>query len=76
MDITDKFSRCKKLGRGDIFYTTDIYENIRPGIQYKDYPAIVWKIFYKYKPWYYFWKKKEIEGISVLWLGDEKNKED
>ena len=47
MDITDKFISCKKLNRGDIFYTTDINEYIKPGMQYKDYPAIVWKIFYK-----------------------------
>lgn len=72
MDITDKFIHCKRLKHGDIFYTTDIYEGIRIGTQYKDYPAIIWKIFYKHKPWYLFWKKREIEGISVLWLGEEK----
>ena len=69
-------ARLYKIKRGDIFHTTDVDKNVKSGQQYKDYPAIVYKIFYKYKPWYLFWKKKEIEGISVLWLGEEKNKED
>lgn len=56
---------------GDIFHTTIFNENVQQGQQYENYPAIVWKIFYKHKPWYFFWKKKEIEGISVLWLGDQ-----
>lgn len=71
MDITDKLVRGIKISSGDIFFTKDISKNVLPGQQYKDYPAIVWKIFYKYKPWYKFWKKKEVEGISVLWLGEE-----
>ena len=66
------FERAYAVKYGDIFHTTDINpKDAKPGVQYKNYPAIVWKVFYKHKPWYKFWKKREIEGVSVLWLGDD-----
>ena len=66
------FERIYAVEYGDIFYTTDIDpKDAKLGVQYKNYPAIVWKVFYKHKPWYKFWKKREIEGVSVLWLGDD-----
>ena len=65
------FERVYAVKCGDIFHTTDFDKNVRLGQQYKNYPAIIWKIFYKRRPWYLFWKKKEIEGVSVLWLADE-----
>lgn len=65
------YERLYKIKRGDIFHTTDVDKNVKPGQQYKNYPAIIWKIFYKRRPWYLFWKRKEMEGVSVLWLGDE-----
>lgn len=65
------YERLYKIKQGDIFYTTDVDKDVKPGQQYKNYPAIIWKIFYKQRPWYLFWKKKDIEGVSVLWLGDK-----
>ena len=61
-------NRLYEIKPGDIFYITDVDESMKPGTQYKNYPAIIWKIFYKHRPWYCFWRKKEIEGASVIWL--------
>lgn len=66
------FERIYAIKCCDIFHTTDINpKDAKLGVQYKNYPAIVWKVFYKHRPWYKFWKKREIEGVSVLWLGDD-----
>ena len=50
------FERVYAVKYGDIFHTTDVDKDVKPGQQYKNYPAIIWKVFYKRRPWYLFWK--------------------
>lgn len=63
-------ARITKLERGDEFYIS--YKGIRfkPGQKYYDYPAIISKVVYKSKPWYLFWKQKEIYGYVIQWIGE------
>lgn len=65
------FERVYKLLCGDLFYTTDVDNNMKVGQQYKNYPTIICRVDYKPRKWYHFWKKKEISGVCVQWLGDE-----
>ena len=62
--------RVMPLTPGDEFYIP--YKGIRftPGQKYYDYPVIVARVVYKPKPWYLFWKKKEIYGYFVRWMGE------
>ena len=62
-------ARVMKLERGDEFYIS--YKGIlfKAGQKYYDYPAIVSRVVYKLKPWYLFWKKKEIYGYFIRWIG-------
>ena len=48
-----------------------VANNVKVGDKYKDYPAVVSRIDYKSKKWWQFWKKKEIIGYQVMWVGDE-----
>ena len=65
------YEHLYKIMCGDIFYTTEVDNNVKVGEQYKNYPAIVCRIDYKPKQWYQFWKKKEIAGACILWTADE-----
>lgn len=59
-----------KLGPGDGFYISYTGVHFKPGQKYYDYPAIVSEVVYKPKPWYLFWKKKEICGYFIRWTGE------
>ena len=61
--------RAVKLDRGDGFYLVGS-RNVKVGDKYEDYPAIVSRIDYKPKKWWQFWKKKEMLGCQILWLGN------
>lgn len=63
-------ARVVKLQKGDGFYLGGS-RNVKVGDKYEDYPAIVSRIDYKHKKWWQFWKKKEMIGCQILWLGDE-----
>lgn len=75
-DYPSSCVRAIKLEPGDEFYIS--YKGIRfkPGDKYFDYPAIVRQVVYKPKPWYLFWKQKEIYGYFIRYTGEEINKED
>ena len=62
--------RAIKLHSGDVIYIGSPDEKVKVGKQYKDYPAIVSYINYKSKKWYEFWKRKEILGFYVQWIGE------
>lgn len=64
------YARVVPLEKGDSFYLVGS-RNVKAGDKYKDYPAIVSRIDYKPKKWWQFWKKKEMIGCLILWLGDE-----
>ena len=75
-DYPNNTIRICRLKPGDEFYIS--YKGIRfkPGQRYYDYPAIVREVVYKPKPWYLFWKKKEIYGYFIKYTGEDINKED
>ena len=58
------------LSRGDCFYVVGS-RDVKIGDKYENYPAIVFHIDYNHKRWWQFWKKKEMVGCQILWLGDE-----
>ena len=62
-------ARVVKLDKGDCFYLVGSH-NVKVGDKYEDYPAMVSRIDYKPKKWWQFWKKKEMIGCQVLWLGN------
>lgn len=64
-------TRVYKLNPGDILVirSSEDIQSAKIGKLYKNYPAIVQQVFYKPKPWYQFWKRKEIEEIHIQWLG-------
>lgn len=64
------FTRAVRLERGDRIYLIGNH-NIKVGHQYENYPAVVSRIYYKHRKWWWFWKKREMMGCEVLWLGDE-----
>lgn len=66
----DGVVRAVKLNKGDVFYLVGS-RNVKVGDKYEDYPAIVSRIDYKPKKWWQFWKKKEMIGCRILWLGNE-----
>lgn len=62
--------RVHALKTGDCIYFVGNH-NVKVGDKYKDHPAIVSRIDYKPKKWWQFWKKKEMMGYQVSWIGDE-----
>ena len=62
--------RVHALEKGDCIYFVGSH-NVKVGDKYKDHPAIVSRIYYKSKKWWQFWKKKEMVGYQVMWIGDE-----
>lgn len=75
-DYPSSHARVMKLEPGDEFYIS--YKGIRfkPGDKYFNYPAIIRQVIYKPKPWYLFWKQKEIYGYFIRYIGENINKED
>ena len=63
------YARVVKLDKGDSFYLVGS-RNVKTGDKYEDYPAIVSRIDYKPKKWWQLWKKKEMIGCQILWLGN------
>lgn len=63
-------SRAVKLERGDRIYLMGNH-NVKVGCQYENYPAVISRIDYKLKKWWQFWKRREMIGCQILWLGDE-----
>lgn len=64
------YARVAQLQKGDGFYLVG-NRNVEVGKKYEDYPAIVSRIDYKPKKWWQFWKKKEMIGCQILWVGEE-----
>ena len=65
-----KQARTIKLECGDEFYISYKGVRFKAGQKYYEYPAIVKRVVYKPKPWYSFWKKKEIYGYFIQWIGE------
>lgn len=63
------------LKKGDRIYFKGNCD-VKIGEKYKDHPAIVSRIDYKPKKWWQFWKKAEIIGYQVTWIGDEDDPSD
>lgn len=63
-------ARINALKKGDCLYFVGNH-NVKIGEKYKDHPAIVSRIDYKPKKWWHFWKKKEMIGYQIMWVGDE-----
>lgn len=62
-----------KPRKWDVFFIgagNDGVEEAIPGERYLAFPSMVVEKVYKHKKWWQFWKKKELLGIKVLWLGD------
>lgn len=68
-------ARVCALKMGDCIYFVGNHD-VRLGEKYKDHPAIVSRIDYKPKKWWQFWKKKEMIGYQVMWVGDEDDPSD
>ena len=64
------YARVAQLQKGDGFYLVG-NRNVKVGKKYENYPAIVSRIDYKPKKWWQFWKKKEMIGCQILWVGEE-----
>ena len=62
--------RAYRVKKGDCIYFVGNYD-VKVGDKYKDYPAVVSHIDYKSKKWWQFWKKKEMIGYQVMWIGNE-----
>lgn len=62
--------RAYRVKKGDCIYIVGNH-NVKVGDKYKDCPAIVSRIDYKPKKWWQFWKKKEMVGYQIIWVGDE-----
>ena len=67
--------RVYALKKGDCIYIVGNH-NVKMGEKYKNHPAIVSHIDYKPKKWWQFWKKKEMIGYQVMWVGDEDDPSD
>ena len=63
-------TRVCALHKGDCIYIVGNHD-VKVGKKYKDQPAIVSRIDYKPKKWWQFWKKKEMIGYQIIWIGDE-----
>lgn len=63
-------TRVYALQKGDCIFFKGNHD-VKIGDQYKDHPTIVSRIDYKPKKWWQFWKKKEMIGYQVMWIGDE-----
>lgn len=62
--------RAYAVKKGDFMYIVGNH-NVKVGDKYEDYPAIVSRIDYKPKQWWQFWKKKEMIGCQVMWIGSK-----
>lgn len=62
--------RAYPVKKGDFIYFVGNHD-VKVGDKYKDCPAVVSRIDYKPKKWWQFWKKKEMIGYQVMWIGNE-----
>lgn len=61
-------ARVALISSGDVLrigYDGDTY---KLGDKYKDFNAIISRIYYEPKPWWKFWKKKKIFGYEIMFL--------
>ena len=68
-DYLNENVRMVKLQPGDEFYVSYKGIKYKLGQMHLDYPAYIKQIVYKPRPWYFFWKKKEILGYFLRWVG-------
>lgn len=64
------YVRVVPLKKGNTFYLVGS-RDVKVGDKYESYPAIISRIYYKPKKWWQFWKKKEMIGCQILWIGNE-----
>ena len=69
-DYPNENIRIVKLQPGDEFYISYKGIKYKLGQMHLDYPACIKEIIYKPRPWYFFWKKKEILGYFLRWVGE------
>lgn len=62
----DGTARVRELHTGDSFIVKST-ESVKLGGQYKNYEAVVTKIYYEPKKWWQFWKKKKQTSFQVTW---------
>lgn len=62
--------RCVKVEKGDVIFisNTDGEEVFKSGDMYKDYNAIVSKVYKDTKRWWQFWKKEKVLGYEIMFL--------
>ena len=61
-------ARVALISSGDVLrigYDGDTY---KLGDKYKDFNAIISRVYYETKPWWKFWKKKKIFGYEIMFL--------
>ena len=61
-------ARVALISSGDVLrigYDGDTY---KLGDKYKDFNAIISRVYYEPKPWWKFWKKKKIFGYEIMFL--------
>ena len=63
-------ARVIHLKPGDCFWICNTGEALKVGEKYKNYPAFVKDITYVPRPWWMFWKKKQVYGYYIQWLGE------
>lgn len=59
--------RFYQLQSGDSFVIMDKENIVKPGDQYKSFPAFVSNVIYAPKKWWQFWKTKRQLGYVVVW---------
>lgn len=62
-------ARAVELSHGDTIFLKYNGEKYKLGQKYKDYPAIIKEIYYAPRPWWKFWKKKDILGYLIMFVG-------
>ena len=62
--------RCVKVAKGDMIFISHIdgEEIFRAGAMYKNYNAMVSKVFKEPKRWWQFWKKPKVLGYNIIFL--------
>lgn len=59
--------RFYKLSSGDSFVLMDRENIVKPGDEYKNYPAFVTRVIYEPRKWWQFWKRKRQLGYVIQW---------
>lgn len=59
--------KAMSLQKGDEFFITHTNEALVPGQKYKSYDGLVVKqVVLKPKPWWQFWKRREVLGYVIM----------